>query len=148
MLLIVSSFWLALFGQAALGADPADFRIRWLLHQESGGIEQLEQWNVACSQAKCTIGRWFSGRDFGQKSVPVARAKELLAEAERLPAASESHAPAAAHSLHHEERVWVDQSEKSWTKARSELPETDDISSGLAWAQFELDLRHAWEGQD
>jgi len=143
--------FLALLGQTTWGADSgqvSDFRIRWLLHQESGGIEQLEQWNVACSQAKCTIGRWFSGRDFGQKDLPAARARGILAEAEKLPTAAESRAPQAASSAHHEERIWVDQAEKNWTKSRPQLPETDDISSGLAWAQFELDLRHAWEGLD
>jgi hypothetical protein len=141
---------LALLGRTAWGADSAqlaDFRIRWLLHQESGGIEQLEQWNVACSQTKCTIGRWFSGKDFGQKGLSISKAREILNEAMRLPAAPEPKAVPAAQPLHHEERIWVDQADKGWTKVRPELPETDDISSGLAWAQFELDLRHAWEGE-
>jgi hypothetical protein len=141
---------LALLGQPALGADAvrvADFRLRWLLHQESGGIEQLEQWNVACLQAKCTIGRWFSGRDFGQKAITAAQAKDILGEADQLPALDGAR-PQAAGASHHEERIWVDLSDKNYSKVRPDTPETDDISTGLAWAKFELDLRHAWEGQD
>jgi hypothetical protein len=141
---------LALLGQPTLGADAvqADFRIRWLLHQEAGGIEQLEQWNVACNQAKCTIGRWFEGRDFGQKPITLAQAKDLLGEAEQLPAGGPPPTPQAVRASHHEERIWVDQGEKSWSKARAQQPETEDISSGLAWARLEIDLRHAWEGPD
>jgi hypothetical protein len=141
---------LAFLGRVALGADSQvpDFRIRWLLHQESGGIEQLEQWNLACNQSKCSIGRWISGKDFGQKSVPVTQARDLLSSAEKLPSINVARAPQAASPSHHEERIWVDQTEKSWTKVRPGLADGDDIASGLAWARFELDLRHAWEGQD
>jgi hypothetical protein len=142
--------WLALLSRSALAAEVQvlDFRIRWLLHQESGGIEQLEQWNVSCNQSKCQIGRWISGRDFGQRSVPLEQAKGLLASAESLPTATTVPTSQAMRASHHEERIWVDRPDKGYAKVRPQLPENEDMSSGLAWARFELDLRHAWEGRD
>jgi hypothetical protein len=144
----MSFFRLSLLALAAVvatdaRATDADFRLLWFLIHEAGGVQQQEQWNIACASRQCTISRAFSGKEIGSREIPSLRAHELLKAAETLPTASKS----VTGTGFPVEEIRVSQEKKQWAKYRPAVSETGDMSISFAWTNFELALRHAWDGR-